>query len=107
MNTPTQFTNTTRRHGLYRKGMGVEATRELRYLVKAKKVPLVKPVSWEQRSAPPSQLKYMGKLISAGFARLNGDHYEPTPEGCEWLAQIEWLEQIVQIWNKSNNTSKT
>ena len=98
--TPTQFTNTTRRHGLYRKGMGIEAARELAYLAATKSVPVIKPVSWEKRSAPPSQLKFMGKLIAAGFAKLDGDHYEATQEGREWLAQISKILRLPSATRK-------
>lgn len=85
--TPVQFTKTTRQHGLYRKGMGLEATRELALLVQAP-VPVIKPTSWHERSVAPSCLKWMGKLITAGFAKLDGDHYRATPEGQSWLGKL-------------------
>lgn len=85
--TPAQFTNTTRQYGLDRKGMGIEATRELALLIQAP-VPVIKPKSWHERSIHPSCLKWMGKLIAAGFARLDGDHYRATQEGVEWLGKI-------------------
>lgn len=82
-----QFTVATRRHGLYRKGMGLEATRELAVLVQ-QPVPVIKPTSWHDRSVAPSCLKWMGKLITAGFATLDGDHYRATPEGQSWLGKL-------------------
>lgn len=82
-----QFTVATRRHGLYRKGMGLEATRELALLVQ-QPVPVIKPKSWHERSIAPSRLKWMGKLIVAGFAKLDGDHYRATPEGQSWLGKL-------------------
>lgn len=90
-----QFTVATRRHGLYRKGIGLEATRELALLVQ-KPVPVIKPTSWHDRSVAPSCLKWMGKLITAGFAKLDGDHYRATQEGVAWLAKIIEL-QILPI----------
>lgn len=93
--TPARFTETTRQHGLYRKGMGIEATRELALLVQTP-VPVVKPKSWHERSVAPSCLKWMGKLIAAGFAQRDGDHYRATQKGVEWLGKIIDL-QILPI----------
>lgn len=85
--TPARFTETTRQHGLYRRGMGLEATRDLATLVQAP-VPLLPRDDAGDRKKQPSRLKWMGKLITAGFAKLEGDHYRATPEGVEWLGKI-------------------
>lgn len=85
--TPAQFTKATRLYGLYRKGIGIGAMRDLAKLIQAA-APVIAQTSWHDRSRKPSTLAHLGALISAGLAVRDGDHYRATPEGIEWLGKI-------------------
>lgn len=93
--TPARFTETTRQHGLYRKGVGLGAVQDLATLVQAP-VLVISPTSWHERSKKPTTITHMGALIRAGLAKRDGDHYRATQEGVEWLGQIVEL-QILPI----------
>jgi hypothetical protein len=92
---PPRFTETTRQHGLYRKGVGLGAVQDLAALAQAP-VPVMPPTSWHERSKKPTTITHMGVLIRAGLAKRDGDHYRATPEGVEWLGKIIEL-QILPI----------
>ena len=59
--TPTTFTNRTRKLGLYRKNIGLDAVSELAQIVQTP-FPCIAKAGWEDRSKAPSTLKSMGKL---------------------------------------------
>jgi hypothetical protein len=92
---PARFTETTRQHGLYRKGVGLGAVQDLAALAQTP-VPVIPPTSWHERSKKPTTITHMGALIRAGLAARDGDHYRATQEGVAWLAKIIEL-QILPI----------
>lgn len=85
--TPARFTETTRQHGLYRKGVGLGAVQDLAAIAQAP-APVIPPTSWHERSKKPTTITHMGTLIRAGLAARDGDHYRATQEGVEWLGKI-------------------
>jgi hypothetical protein len=88
--TRQEFIYHAQKSGLYRRNIGQGAVATLADLIAQ---PMsCKPVSYgEMRYKTPSPSQHIGKLIAAGFARLNLDAtaYEATIDGVAWLAALK------------------
>ena len=89
---PVYFLQQSKRAGIYRKGLGVGAVADLAVLAESP-VPLREPETWRERSIQPSSLPNLGKLVAAGFAKLNRDakEYFATPDGLVWLEKARCM----------------
>ena len=87
---PTVFINHSRKAGLHRPGIGLEAVESLAKLIEAPIAaqPTRREGKWAKTPAP---LPLVGSLIKNGLARLESSSmcYVPTEAGKEWLAQIQ------------------
>lgn len=89
---PVYFLQRSRQAGFYRKGLGIGAVNDLAALAESP-VPLREPETWRERSIAPSDLPNLGKLVAAGFAKLNREskQYHATPDGLKWLQRARDL----------------
>ena len=88
--TPSTFMNHTRKAGIHRTGLGIGAVQDLELLTQSPQPLLPTKVDgeWGQK---PSNMFYLGKLISHGFAVLDRPNncYKITDAGREWLAAVK------------------